>query len=258
MSLNFASKFSIAAILFSLIFVSLNINVSAESTPVPEESSSPEAYSKYLESKTKEFGLASSASDNEAKEALDAFNSLNRDEQERYLSTINDPEILKDIYQTIGNIKLDEDQDAVTEELYGGYVKVTMEINDDKGFSVQDTFEETADVNTTVEIAAVNVVQLNIYMQYTTENDPGQSCCTVSSVNSTSHAVVQNYIPIQTLNATPREPYISGDTSAIFSVLYTLSLSYNDISVTDGSFVHQLTGTGAGSSFAEITNRNLD
>lgn len=258
MSLKFASKFSTASLLFSLVLVSLNLNVSAQSNPVPEESSSPEAYSRYLESQTKEFGITSNALEDDATKALNAFKTMDKTEQEKYLNTINDPEILKEIYQTMGNMKLDEDQNAVTEELYGGYVKVTMERNDDKGFSTQATFEETADVNTTVEIAELNVVELNIYMQYTTENDPGQSCCTVTSINSTSHQVVQNYIPLQELEATPREAYISGDTSAIFSVLYTLNINYQDVTVTDGSFVHQLTGTGAGSSYAEITNRNLD
>jgi hypothetical protein len=257
MSRNITSKISVFALVFSLVFISLNTNTSAASAPVPKESSSPEAYSKFLESKTKEFGTTSNTSNDGAKKALNEFNSMDRDEQKKYLNTINDPEVIKNIYETMGKLKLDKDQDSVTEELYGGYVKVTMERNDDKGFSTQDTFQETADVNTTVEIAAVNAVQLNIYMQYTTENDPGQSCCTVTSVNSTSHAVVSNYIPIQTLNATAREPYIASNVSAKFSVLYTLSLSYNDISVTDGSFVHQLTVTGAGGEFAEIINRNL-
>ncbi|GIO22142.1 hypothetical protein [Oceanobacillus sp. J11TS1] len=239
--------------IFSMIFIIFTIMlgtsaISAEENNVPEESSSPDKYAEYL----KEQSISSLSSDNEFESALETFNAMSKEEQEQYLSYINDPEVLNDMYEALASLEIEEGESFASKEIYGGDIKVRTYKSESSDIGPLEDYNYAQGHNSEAEIGGINVIRVNIYMQWDSSSS-SSGCCIISSVNDATNTVIENVIPLQEVNATERQPYITGSgTQAVYSVLYNIRYSYEDIGTGGAAFKHEMVAYGTGDSVAGI------
>ncbi|WP_026688367.1 hypothetical protein [Alteribacter aurantiacus] len=241
----------------TLGLISFGENVSAKKVETPGD------YVEYLEDKVigEQIQTFTSHSrvDSNVQEALETFKDLPQNDQEQFLDYINDVDVLEKIWDGFEDLQSQDDITSIT--MFDGDVEIAEEIELQDGVSrnslgLLDTFthEDEATRTARISVQGVDVARTYAYVQWSSQGD-ASGCCIVTSVNDTDSGIVQNLVPLQELEDSPRQPYISNN-NGIFSVAWHIRYDYDGIGVGTSTRVHEVTVIGTGSHVGRVYSLN--
>ncbi|MCL6709159.1 hypothetical protein M8R20_19420, partial [Pseudomonas sp. R2.Fl] len=129
-------KVLLTLLLVPFLIGGYSINTQAAEITETEDSNvieTPKDYMNYLEDNINNNSMEDDEKES-AKEVLDQFKELSKEDQEKFVNYMNDPDVAQDVFEA-DNSPLAETEDNVDEDgeettsLYDGDVEVTKEVN---------------------------------------------------------------------------------------------------------------------------------
>ncbi len=225
---------------FMLTFGSV---ISAE--PVKDNNTvinTPDDYINWLEQQVDKVGLQST-SDYSAREVLEQFKALSKEDQQKFVDYVNDPEVTKSIFEA----------SAAGENLslYGGDVTVTVnnDVPKDGDFSIL-----AADYNygtiVVSRMLGINIIRTDTTIEWRVTGTTAK----ITKVLSFSANVSYNYHPGLDITVTKDSPVINSSGSRVTAAgRYAWNFLYRDLGLLIGTEVVKIWGNADGSGDSTVT-----
>lgn len=140
--------------LFFVVFI-LILDVFPCSVNAQDSLNTPEDYINYPKIKNKGFN---SQNDNDSNAILEQFTSLTKEEQQKFVNHMNDPELITSIFN---GIQIGKDSD-----LYKGDIKVRVDQNKQEHSTTPLATEYTHYSETVVSTFGINIITTQVFIHY--------------------------------------------------------------------------------------------
>ncbi|MEC0184432.1 hypothetical protein P4H61_23390 [Paenibacillus peoriae] len=163
----------------------------------------PEDYINYLKNNNK--GL-NSLNDNDSSAILKQFTSLSKEDQQKFVNYMNDPDAIKSIFN---GIKSGKDSD-----LYNGDIKVRVDQNKQEHSTAPLAAEYTHYSETVVSTFGINIITTQVYIHYRVSGGK------VTEILNGGGVVTRNWFPVVNVTIKEEKPYINSDKRSAYQTAY--------------------------------------
>ncbi|MNW45997.1 hypothetical protein D3C74_232740 [compost metagenome] len=162
----------------------------------------PEDYINYLKNNNK--GL-NSLNDNDSSTILEQFTSLPKEDQQKFVDYMNDPDVIKSIFNGI--------QSGKDSDLYNGDIKVRVD-QDKENSTTPFATEYTPYSEIVVSTFGINIITTKVYIHYRVSEGK------VTDILNGGGTVTRNWFPVVNVTIQEDKPYINSDKRSAYQTAY--------------------------------------
>lgn len=186
----------------------------------------PEDYINYLKSNNK--GL-SSQNDNDSSVVLEQFQSLSKEDQQKFVDYMNNPEAIKAIFNAM--------QNGENADLYNGDIKVRVNQNKPDHTITPFATEYKPHAETVASTFGINIITTQVYVQYRVSGGK------VTEILNGGGIVTRNWFPVVNITIKEDKPYInSNKTRAYETAYFTWNFIHSSLGAVVGTGTHTIWG----------------
>lgn len=223
---------------FALLLIVIPFSASAQEITTPSINT-PEDYINYLKENNSAISLQS---DEDSNHVLKQFTALSKEDQEKFIKYISDPQVAKAIFEAMQSGKNNV-------ELYNGDIKVSTGNESPKsGISLSAaTYKVEHEAVSTV--LGVDIIKTKVYVQYTVGGTK------VTGIVNGGGIVLRNWFPSISISVKEDKAYVNTDKSRAYQTAYfTWNFVHDKLGLTFGTATHTVwgyTNGTKGSSFSK-------
>ncbi len=249
-------KVLLTLLLVPFLIGGYSINTQAAEITETEDSNvieTPKDYMNYLEDNINNNSMEDDEKES-AKEVLDQFKELSKEDQEKFVNYMNDPDVAQEVFEadnsplaeTEGNV--DEDGEETT-SLYDGDVEVTKEVNVSPQINTMSAYSlakasaakivtHKATYRSIHRLMGINVLTTQSYVRYYSDGKK------VTKILDAGGVVIKNWYPAIRLNKSEKKPYInSAKTRAYETVIWEWNFVHKSLGLVMGTREQRVYGT---------------
>lgn len=220
-----SQKLLVLILAIAVVFTMSSVAVAAESAPI--YTVTVESYSQWLLSST-----YNSSSSTEQALFLSEFESLTDDQQQLFVSYLNDEDLMKSVFETFINT-------TETTTYANGDIKIAVENNFDEVNTLATTYTTKATHTRTVQFLGIDVVEVSNYVTYT------HTSSTVTGVVRGGMVTGRNFVPFLGISYSNDALYVQSNRAYHVSDL-TCEFLYEGSGIVFGSAEFGVYGTASG------------
>lgn len=223
--------------MFALIIVVFPFSAKAQETNALTINT-PEDYINYL--KQNRNGLNSQIINNESSNILQKFTSLSKENQQKFVDYMNNPEAIKSIFNAM--------QSGENADLYNGDIKVRVTKSKPANTTSAFTTIYKPEAETEATTFGITVISTKVYVQYSVTSGK------ITQILNAGGLVTRNWVPFANISVKEDKPFITSDKNRAYETVYfTWNFIHKSLGAVIGTGTHTMWGFPDGSYNSSFT-----
>ncbi|MDP9675216.1 hypothetical protein J2W97_001199 [Paenibacillus jamilae] len=191
----------------------------------------PEDYINYLKSNNKGLSVQNN---NDSSVVLEQFTKLSKEDQQKFVDYMNNPEAIKAIFNAM--------QSGKDADLYNGDIKVRVTQKEPEHAITPFAAVYKPYAETVASTLGVNIITTQVYVQYRVSGGK------ITEIINGGGLVTRNWFPVVNISIKEDKPYINSDKSRAYETAYfTWNFIHSSLGAVVGVGTHTIWGFTDGS-----------